>query len=420
MNEQYQQILAATERGDLQQIDTLLTSFLLEAMPEQQYELVEHFMYYGYLKEADRVLEHLLFLLPDEPQLLIDRATILMELGMEDEALDLLLAVEKDAEEYPQALIALADYYQMQGLFEVAEQRINEALTILPDEPLLHFAKAELLFETGRFLEASRLYEELYAQTAEFAGISLVERLAEVYRAGAAYETALGYYKKALEDEVKPDMLFGAAYSAFQSKEYTFAIKTLAELKELDPDYFSAYLLLAESYAMLEENDKAYETITEGLQRDEYDKSLYLFAGKMALKLGKPQESEAHLRQAIALDPEYMEALLTAMSLLKEQQRDEDVIELFTMLESTQADWTALYPIAAASYAALEDYDRAYTLYKEALPYFKEDVTFLEEFVYFLLEEGRREEAAEIVKQILVLQPAELEWQQMLEQLQGE
>lgn len=34
------------------------------------------------------------------------------------------------------------------------------------------------------------------------------------------------------------------------------AIKQLEELKELDPDYFSAYLLLAESYAMTEDNKK--------------------------------------------------------------------------------------------------------------------------------------------------------------------
>ncbi len=58
----------------------------------------------------------------------------------------------------------LADYYQMQGLFEVAENNINDALELLPNEPLLQFAKAELLFETGRFVEAARIYEELYAQ----------------------------------------------------------------------------------------------------------------------------------------------------------------------------------------------------------------------------------------------------------------
>lgn len=409
--------MQAIEQGDLQLIDQLLEPFLMDTAPEEQYELAELFMQYGYMKEADKVLDHLQFLFPEEAQLKIDRATVLMELDMEDEALELLLAVQEDDEEFPQALLVLADYYQMQGLFEVAEQRINQALAILPDEPLLQFAKAELLFETGRFSEAARIYEDLNAQQGTFAGVLLVERLAEVYRAGAAYETALDYYLQALDEEMKPDLLFGAAYAAFQTEKYELAIQKLEDLKELDPDYFSAYLLLAESYAMQEDNKKAYETIQEGLKRDEYEKTLFLFAGKMALKNGATELAEQHLREAIALDPEYMEAILTLMSLLSNQERDEDVIELFEELRKNDFDWTTLYPFAAEAYSKLEDYERAYEFYRLAYTDNKEDVAFLEKYVYFLLEEGKRNEAREVLEQLLMLQPAEAQWMEMLDSL---
>ncbi len=420
VNNAMTEMMQALEQGDLALIDQLLETFLVKELPEEIYALAEIFMQYGYMKEADRVLEHLQFLFPEEAQLKIDRANVLMELGDEDEALNLLLEIEEASPEYPQALLVLADYYQMQGLFEVAEIRINEALAILPDEPLLHFAKAELLFETGRFLEAARLYEELYEQQAEFAGIHLVERLAEVYRAGAAYETALDYYLKALEDEVKPDILFGAAYSAFQSQKYEMAIKQLEELKELDPDYFSAYLLLAESYAMTEENQKAYAAIQEGLKRDEYDKTLYLFAGKMALKNSLPVDAEQYLREAIALDPEYMEAVLALISLLGQQERNEDVIELFETLQQNDFEWSTLYPFAAEAYENLELYDRAYEFYRLAYNDFKEDATFLEKYVYFLLEEGKRSEAKVVLEQLMNIQPGEPEWQEKLEALEFE
>lgn len=420
VNNAMTEMMQALEQGDLALIDQLLESFLMKELPEEIYALAEIFMQYGYMKEADRVLEHLQFLFPEEAQLKIDRANVLMELGNEDEALDLLLEIEETSPEYPQALLVLADYYQMQGLFEVAEKRINEALAILPDEPLLHFAKAELLFETGRFLEAARLYEDLYEQQNEFAGIQLVERLAEVYRAGATYETAFDYYVKALEDEVKPDILFGAAYSAFQSQKYEMAIKQLEELKELDPDYFSAYLLLAESYAMTEDNQKAYAAIQEGLKRDEYDKSLYLFAGKMALKNGLPEEAEQHLREAIALDPEYMEAVLALISVFGQQERHEDVIELFETLQQNDFEWSTLYPFAAEAYENLELYDRAYEFYRLAYNDFKEDATFLEKYVYFLLEEGKRSEAKEVLGQLINIQPGEPEWQEKLETLEFE
>ncbi len=73
--------------------------------------------------------------LPDEAQLKIDRASILMELDNEDEALLLLSEVRKEDEEYVQALLALADYYQMTGLAETALSKVKEAHKLLPNEP---------------------------------------------------------------------------------------------------------------------------------------------------------------------------------------------------------------------------------------------------------------------------------------------
>ena len=412
------EMLQAIQNGDLQQINAFLETFLMNEAPGEQYEAAEMLMQYGYLEEAARVLEHLAFLFPEEAQIIIDRANVFMERGNEDDALELLLSVPEDAPEYPQALLVLADYYQMQGLFEVAEKRINDALELLPNEPLLQFAKAELNFETGRFTEAARIYEELYEKDKQFAGILLATRLAEVYRAGAAYETALDYYMEALEEEVTPDLLFGSAYAAFQSQKYETAVQQLEDLKELDPDYFSAYLLLAESYAMLEDNKRAYKAIQEGLTRDEYDKALYLFAGKMALKNKLPQEAEKHLQQAIALDPEYMEAILVLMSIYAQEERHGEVIELFEHLQNEDFDWTALYPYVAVAYDKEEEFTKAYEIYKNAYNDFKEDVSFLEKYCYFLLEDGRQEEAYAIAKQLAELEPTEQEWQSLLERFE--
>lgn len=409
--------MQAMEQGDLQYIEQQLDSFLMNAVPDEQYELAETFMQFGYLQQAHKVFEHLHFLFPEEAQLHIDLATVLMEMDDEDQALQLLLAIPEASDVYPQALLVLADYYQMQGLYEVAEQRLNEALIRLPEEPLLQFAKAELLFETGRFSECARIYEELYEGYPTIAGISLIERLAEVYRAGAAYEQALEYYLQALYKEVKPDLLFGAAYAAFQTEQYELAIHKLEDLKAFDPDYFSAYLLLSQCYAMQENNKKAYTTIIEGLKRDEYDKSLYLFAGKMALKNGFFDETEQHLREAIALDPEYMEATITLMSLFFSQHRDKEVVELFEELENNDFDWSTLYPFVAQSYANIEQFERAYEFYRLAYNENKEDTSLLEKYVYFLLEEGKRQEAKEVLQQLLLLQPTETHWIELLESL---
>lgn len=412
------EMIQAIQNGELQKINALLESFLLNESPEMQYEIAELFMQYGYLNEAKRVYEHLQFLFPDEAQISIDRASVLMELGDEDEALNLLMSIDSEAPEYPQSLLLLADFYQMQGLYEVAEQRINEALKLLPNELLLQFAKAELLFETGRFLEATRIYEELHTKEKTIAGVVLADRLAEVYSSGGGYETALEYYMEALEEKVTPDLLFGSGYAAFQSEKFELAIKQLEDLKELDPDYFSAYLLLAESYAMLEDNKQAYTVIQEGIKRDEFDKYFYLFAGKMALKNSLLNEAIEHLKQAVALDPEYMEAILVLMSIYSKEERYEEIIELYENLKNDNFEWTALYPFVAEAYDKDEQFERAYEIYKLAYNDLKEDPSFLEKYCYFLIEDGKRDEAREIVEKLLSMQPSEQHWFDLLNTLE--
>ena len=412
------EMIQAIQNGDLQQINTFLEPFLLNEQADVQYEVADLLMQYGFLNEADRVFEHLQFLFPDEAQVAIDRASVLIELGEEDEALQLLMGIDSEAPEYPQSLLLLADYYQMQGLYEVAEQRINEALDLLPHEPLLQFAKAELLFETGRFTESARIYQELHEKEKEIAGILIASRLAEVFRAGGGYETALDYYMEALEESVTPDLLFGSAYAAFQSEKYELATKQLEDLKELDPDYFSAYLLLAESYAMMEDNRRALKTIEEGIKRDEYEKSFYLFAGKMALKNSLPDEAIDYLQQAIALDPEYMEAIMVLMSIYANREYTEEIIELYEDLKNNDFDWSALYPFVAEAYAKNEQYERAYEIYKVAYNDFKDEPSFLEKYCYFLIEEGKREEATTIAKQLIALEPTEQQWLDLLDTLE--
>jgi len=412
-----QQFIKAIENGDIQTVQSLIEPLQLAGEPEIQYEIANMLVQAGYLKEGEQVLEHLQFLFPEEAQLKIDRAQILMEINEEDEALLLLTSIEEHVEEYPQALLSLADYYQMQGYYEVAEQKLNQALALLPEEPLLIFAKAELLLETGKYLESVRLYENLKGQMDEIAGIRLSERLAEVYSAGAAFEDAIPYYEESLTDHVTPDLLFGLAYAAFQAGRYELSVSKLNEVKMLDPDYFSAYLLLAQAYSMIEDNQQAYDAILEGLSRDEYDKELYLFAGKLALKLGRTTEAEEHLRQAITLDPEYMEATITLVSYLHAEEKDEEVIELVELISHNQDDWSALYPFAADAYAKEENFERAYEFYSLAYTDHKEDPVFMEKYAYFLLEEGKRVEALEISKQLAILQPNEERWQEVIESL---
>lgn len=400
----------AVEQGDPRSVNESIEAYLLSGDPEEQYDLSEWLAEIGYVEEAIKVLEHLQFVFPEESQLTVDRANLLIEVDREDEALNALMEISKDDELYPQVLVTLADLFQLQGLIEAAESRLNEAIELLPEEPLLQQAKAELLLDSGRYLESAKIYQDLKREGTQLEGVDLSERLAEVYSAGAAYEEALPFYEEALKETQKPDVLFGAAFAAFQTRQYEMAVRRLDELIGLDPDYFSAYLLRAQSLNMAEDYEGAYQAILKGIERDEYDKELYLFAGKLALKLGNAQEGVENLRQAIALDPEYMEAIYTLVSYFHAEELDEDTLELAESVIESGDDWAGLYPMIAEAYERTEQFAKAGEYFGKAHPAFRDDPNFLEKYARFLIEEGKRGEALEIIKELQALEPENPEW----------
>lgn len=400
----------AVEQGDPRSVNESIEAYLLSGDPEEQYDLSEWLAEIGYVEEAIKVLEHLQFVFPEESQLTVDRANLLIEVDREDEALNALMEISKDDELYPQVLVTLADLFQLQGLIEAAESRLNEAIELLPEEPLLQQAKAELLLDSGRYLESAKIYQDLKREGTQLEGVDLSERLAEVYSAGAAYEEALPFYEEALKETQKPDVLFGAAFAAFQTRQYEMAVRRLDELIGLDPDYFSAYLLRAQSLNMAEDYEGAYQAILKGIERDEYDKELYLFAGKLALKLGKAQEGVENLRQAIALDPEYMEAIYTLVSYFHAEELDEETLELAKSVIESGDDWAGLYPMIAEAYERTEQFAKAGEYFGKAHPAFRDDPNFLEKYARFLIEEGKRGEALEIIKELQALEPENPEW----------
>ncbi len=412
---QLQEIERYIREGDVEALGRIIDQLNESTDFDMLYEAAGLLADYGFMREADRIYETLRFHLPDEAQLKIDRASTLLELGEEDEALLLLTDVSPEDEEYVQALLALADYYQMSGMAEAALSKIKEAHAIVPHEPVIRFAYAELLLDAGKYGEAARLYLELHEETDEIGGISLLSRLAETYSAGAAYEEAIPYYEEMLQDNAMPDTLFGAAFAYFQSGNAERAVPILNNLIQMDPDYFSAYMLAGQSLSVVGEDQEAYDMFKDGIKRDEFDKELRLAAGKSALKLGLPGEAEGHLQQALALDPEYIDALITLASLYNEREQDDELLDLLSQTKDEWDDIPLMEAFMAYAYERAEHYDDAYVSYRKAYVGMKDDHGFLESFAKFLLEEGKREEALVIVKELVNLVPENEYWRAFLE-----
>ncbi|MGM0776697.1 MAG: tetratricopeptide repeat protein [Bacillota bacterium] len=408
-------IITLLENGHHEEALENYQQILLDGSHEERFLLAEELFQYGFLEESKALYERLLEAYPEEGELLVLLAETHIDLGNEEEAILVLERINEHDPSFPQSLLLLADLYQMDGLFEVSEQKLLKAKEILPDEIIVDFALGELYAEQGRFLEAKRIYENVLRKEEIIAGINVNQRLADILSAGGAFEEALSYYEKALDDKLEINTLFSYAFTALQAGFNRTAIEKLTELKELDPEYHSLYLYLAQAYEREEEAGNGLEAVKEGIKQDEFNKELFFYGGKLALKNGNEKESEDMFRQALALDPEYVQAAILLNKLLLQQERYEDVIEITEMLnelEEPQLIWDS-----AVAFQHIEEYSEALNKYQLAYTFFKQQPDFLSDYGYFLAEEGKREEAAEIFNTLTELEPGNEEYLDVLQRL---
>jgi tetratricopeptide (TPR) repeat protein len=411
-------VIESLQKGELEEAYLHINRIKSSEDTEDMLLLAEEMLNLGFLEEAKNLIEHLLELYPNEGELIVTLAEILIDLDQEDEAMLILEKISPDDDVYPSALLLEADLYQMQGMDEVSERKLEMAKSILPDEPLVNFALAELYYQQGRDHEAIAKYQTLLSQHEEIAGTNLNQRLAEALSNSGQFEEALPYFEKALKEKMEVNGLFEWALTAYQAGFYETAVARFSELKELDPSYHTLYLYLAKSYEHLEELDKALDTVKQGIREDEFNKELYLLGGKLALKKGHTDEAEKLFREAIANDPGYLEATLTLVKLLMHEERYDEVLETIQNVRSYGEDDPQFDWMCAVSYQKKEQYEEALNSYKVAYTSFNNNQDFLENYGFFLIEEGDRPAAGELFSKLVEMDPANDEYQLILDRLE--
>lgn len=405
-------MLHALEHEDMALAKKYFDEVVQAGTDEEQFFLAEELFALGFLDETEDLYELLLAKYKDEGELLVRAAEVALEKDDLDSAQDYLEKVNKKDEAYVESLLLLADLYQMQGLFEVSEQKLIEAKQIAANEPIIDFALGEYYLSQARFASAVQSY-----QTAVEAGLTIIangavsvyERIAEAFAASGAFEEALPYYERALEDKESVDTLFGMGLTAFQAKDYTKAIHALEHLREHDPAYSTLYSYLAKSYEENGEPEKAIEVLKDGLSQDEFNKELFLEAGKLAVTLRLPEEAEEFFRQAIVLDEEYSEAIMQLNKLLLARENYEGVIELVEGLGEEVISEPQIFWDVSVAYQETEQYNKAKANYELAYPHFTNNPTFLKEYGLFLREEGEHEKSQQILRNYLELEPEDTE-----------
>ncbi|MEK0175003.1 tetratricopeptide repeat protein [Tetragenococcus halophilus] len=411
-----EKMLDALDQEDFAEAQLQLNQAIKEDNEDILEELGESLLSIGFLEEAKQVFENLKSRHPEQKENNLPLAEIAVENNETDAALELLEEIGSDSELYPQALLVTADLYQVLGIPEVSESKLKEASRILPDEPLIQFALAELYLSMDRFNEAAFIYQHLLELgEEEINHVSIKERLGTTLSLEGDFENAAEYLEASLEEGETDERLFQTAFVYRQLKDNDKSIRYLQELRELNPQYRALYLPLAESLQEEELVEEAQTVIEEGIQENPYQVDLYHFASENSYRLHDAKKAEDYLLQALELGEKTEETLLTLSNLYINEERFEEAIKTVKQMEDTQNPY-ALWNSAHA-YNELEDFEQAGQYYEQASVELNHEPDFMKEYAIFLREEGRLEEAKSYLSHYLEHEPGDMEAESILDDL---
>ena len=287
------------------------------------------------------------------------------------------------------ALLAKADLYQLEGLPDVAREKLLEAAK-LSDDPLVTFGLAEIEFELENFAQAIKEYAQLdnrsiYEQT----GVSTYQRIGLCYASMGKIEAAIEFLEKAVELEYDEETVYELAAILYEQEEYQKANLYFKQLDTISPDFEGYEYAYAQSLHAEHKTEEALAMAEQGLTKNPFETRLLLLASQLSYELHDVEKSENYLLAAQENADDLEEIALRLTNLYLEQERYDEVLAFEEQdLDNVLTRWNL-----ARAYQALENLEKAGELYQELAVDLQENPEFLEEYAYLLRELGCVEEA---------------------------
>ena len=405
-----QQMLQALEEQDLAKAEHYFVKALENDPSNLLYELATYLEGIGFYPQAKEIY---LKIVEDFPEVNLNLATIASEDGQIEEAFAYLEEIQADSDWYVSALALKADLYQMEGLTDVAREKLLEALTYSED-PLLILGLAELDSELENYQEAIQGYAQLdnrsiYEQT----GISTYQRIGFAYAQLGKFETATGFLEKALELEYDDLTAFELASLYFDQEEYQKAVLYFKQLDTISPDFEGYEYGYSQALHKEHQVQEALRIAKQGLEKNPFETRLLLVASQFSYELHDASGAENYLLTAKEDAEDTEEILLRLATIYLEQERYEDILDL----QSEEPENLLTKWMIARSYQEMDDLDTAYELYQELAVDLKDNPEFLEHYIYLLRELGYFEEAKVNAQAYLKLVPDDVQMQELFETL---
>ncbi len=406
-----QQMLLALEEQDLTKAEYYFVKALENDPSELLYELATYLEGIGFYPQAKEIY---LKIVEDFPEVHLNLAAIASEDGQIEEAFAYLEEIQADSDWYVSALALKADLYQLEGLTDVAREKLLEALTY-SDDPLLILGLAELDSELENYQEAIQGYAQLDNRTIyEQTGISTYQRIGFAYAQLGKFETATEFLEKALELEYDDLTAFELASLYFDQEEYQKAVLYFKQLDTISPDFEGYEYGYSQALHKEHQVAEALRIAKQGLEKNPFETRLLLVASQFSYELHDASGAENYLLTAKEDAEDTEEILLRLATIYLEQERYEDILDL----QSEEPENLLTKWMIARSYQEMDDLDTAYEHYQELAGDLKDNPEFLEHYIYLLRELGYFEEAKVNAQAYLKLVPDDVQMQELYERLQ--
>lgn len=405
-----QQMLQALEEQDLTKAEHYFAKALENDSSDLLYELATYLEGIGFYPQAKEIY---LKIVEDFPEVHLNLAAIASEDGQIEEAFTYLEEIQADSDWYVSSLALKADLYQLEGLTDVAREKLLEALTYSEDS-LLILGLAELDSELENYQAAIQAYAQLdnrsiYEQT----GISTYQRIGFAYAQLGKFETATEFLEKALELEYDDLTAFELASLYFDQEEYQKATLYFKQLDTISPDFEGYEYGYSQALHKEHQVQEALRIAKQGLEKNPFETRLLLAASQFSYELHDASGAESYLLTAKEDAEDTEEILLRLATIYLEQERYEDILDL----QSEESENLLTKWMIARSYQEMDDLDTAYEHYQELIGDLKDNPEFLEHYIYLLRELGHFEEAKVHAHTYLKLVPDDVQMQELFERL---
>ena len=403
------EIQQALEEQDIEKVYESYHRFFDHFDPEndlqEMADLATYSVSIGFYEEAKRALLRLTEVEPDEAIWTILLAEILVAEGETDQALSILYDIPETDPDYPSVLVVQSEAYREEGDFDLAEKKLLKAKDMEPDEAIIDFYLGTLLFEAGSFERSAFFLERFLKQNPEETGEE--ERAQELY----VEATLRMGNKEPLEQFIGEESIDGlssdlltqmASYESIEGN-YEKSLEYYMELLEREPENSEVTLNVIQCLLILKRDEEAKSYAKKWIAFDELNDEAHRILGQIEIATGNQQEGLLELKEAVDLNNDSILNVTSYVEALNDEEEYEESIAFLESLE-TKEDAVILY-LFAKTYEAMEEYSEAFKNYQNAYEAGESSLEFYEDYIRFMIEEGRKEQAKVVLQEALKLDP---------------